>query len=607
MNTSYTYSKLRREYGRQCSFVKSGPTVLVNVMPEPGLEEQMWSPENPVDKSTNKGTDWSEHEANTVRVEYAERGIFHTEGGWPKDINLDDPEQVVRFRKKAEKDETYLQAVMQMSSLAEHYINQNNSIDIYQPYFTDPSCQKMQTLAPSFRTVAVMSDPREPTRPVQNISWSPDQGTLVAVSYADMRFQMTDPDASSDSFIFDLEDSTTPYFTIESPHPIVTLEFNHRDSQCLAGGLMSGQVAFWDIRKSSNYVAISNIRDGHRDPVRSLHWIHSKTSTEFYTGSSDGQVMWWDARKLTEPTEVLILDLSKGENVDEPEWVKWARSHGVFCMDYDPSIPIRFMIGTETGLVFNGNRKGKTVFEKISSTYNCHYGPVYSVQRNPAFLKNFMTVGDWQVRIWSEDVKESPIMWTKHHDVKLTGGAWSESKPSVFYTTRADGCMDGWDILQKQKEPILTVKVADEGLNCIRCHEGGAMLAVGDDCGKTYVIKMNDWFVTAGKNDKALLTAMFDRETRREKIIEAKQRELKLKTKTSAKVDATTTKDKHVQLAEAEIRMVQEAEKEFMELIDMLKKQPSNENNDNTEELENPNKDEDSSDNVLNDDNLIDQ
>jgi len=63
---------------------------------------------------------------------------------------------------------------------------------------------------------------------------------------------------------------------------------------------------------------------------------------------------------------------------------------------------------------------------------------------------------------------------------------------------------------------------------------------------------------------------MFDRETRREKIIEAKQRELKLKTKTSAKVDATTTKDKHVQLAEAEIRMVQEAEKEFMELIDML-------------------------------------
>lgn len=58
--------------------------------------------------------------------------------------------------------------------------------------------------------------------------------------------------------------------------------------------------------------------------------------------------MWWDARKLAEPTEVLVLDLSKNENVDEPEWTKWARSHGVSCMDYEPSIPIRFIVSTIT-------------------------------------------------------------------------------------------------------------------------------------------------------------------------------------------------------------------------------------------------------------------
>lgn len=63
---------------------------------------------------------------------------------------------------------------------------------------------------------------------------------------------------------------------------------------------------------------------------------------------------------------------------------------------------------------------------------------------------------------------------------------------------------------------------------------------------------------------------MFDRETRREKIIEAKQREQKLKTKSSAKTDPTTTKDKHAQLAETETRMVNEAEREFEELIDKL-------------------------------------
>lgn len=63
---------------------------------------------------------------------------------------------------------------------------------------------------------------------------------------------------------------------------------------------------------------------------------------------------------------------------------------------------------------------------------------------------------------------------------------------------------------------------------------------------------------------------MFDRETRREKIIEAKQRELKLKTKSCAKVDANTTKDKQTQLTEAEARMVREAENEFKELIDQI-------------------------------------
>lgn len=70
-------------------------------------------------------------------------------------------------------------------------------------------------------------------------------------------------------------------------------------------------------------------------------------------------------------------------------------------------------IGTETGLVLNGNRKGKTVLEKIPGVYNCHSGPLYSARRNPNVLKIFLTVGDWQARIWSEDCKDSPIMWTK--------------------------------------------------------------------------------------------------------------------------------------------------------------------------------------------------
>lgn len=58
----------------------------------------------------------------------------------------------------------------------------------------------------------------------------------------------------------------------------------------------------------------------------------------------------------------------------------------------------------------------------------CHLGPVYAITRNPAFVKNFLTVGDWCARIWSEDCRESSIIWTKSSSSMLTDGAWSYTK-----------------------------------------------------------------------------------------------------------------------------------------------------------------------------------
>lgn len=55
--------------------------------------------------------------------------------------------------------------------------------------------------------------------------------------------------------------------------------------------------------------------------------------------------------------------------------------------------------------------------------------------------------------------------------MRLTDGVWSESKPSVLYTTRADGCMDCWDILQKQKDPILTIKVFKSNKKIVKIME----------------------------------------------------------------------------------------------------------------------------------------
>lgn len=61
-------------------------------------------------------------QANTERFETGTRGINHTEGGWPKDINPNEVEQVTRFRKKIEKDEMYISAVLQLGNVSLHLL-----------------------------------------------------------------------------------------------------------------------------------------------------------------------------------------------------------------------------------------------------------------------------------------------------------------------------------------------------------------------------------------------------------------------------------------------------------------------------------------------------
>jgi dynein intermediate chain 2 len=48
---------------------------------------------------------------NTIRTEYKNVSGYHTEGGWPKSINFQDPEQVEKHLKKIEMDEGFQDAI----------------------------------------------------------------------------------------------------------------------------------------------------------------------------------------------------------------------------------------------------------------------------------------------------------------------------------------------------------------------------------------------------------------------------------------------------------------------------------------------------------------
>lgn len=55
---------------------------------------------------------------NTERFETGSCGINHVEGGWPKDINPAEMEQTIRVRKKVEKDESYINSVLQLGRVS---------------------------------------------------------------------------------------------------------------------------------------------------------------------------------------------------------------------------------------------------------------------------------------------------------------------------------------------------------------------------------------------------------------------------------------------------------------------------------------------------------
>ncbi|GAB1598530.1 dynein intermediate chain 3, ciliary [Argonauta hians] len=456
------------------------------------------------------------------------RGLNHREGGWPKDVNCQEVEQVMRYKKKVEKDEGYISAITALGTNMEHCIKQNNAVDIYQDYFTDVEIQEAND-PPSAKTVNLFRDPNDNPRSASQISWSPDGARRLAVAYCNLNYDTPNIKSSLYSYTWSIENTNQPDMALHPPSSIVTIEYNPKDSHILLGGCFNGQIGFWDTRKGHTPVDMTPVPMSHREAVRRSIWIQSKTGNELFSASSDGKILWWDNRKLSEPTDMLLLDLTRKKNP--------ANAQGASSLEYEITIPTKFMVGTELGNIILCNRKAKTDAEKLVTVYKAHTGPVYNVQRNPFFPKNFLTIGDWQAQIWCEDSKDAYIMRTKLHSSYLSDGCWSPVRPAVFFTTKVDGTLDVWDILYKQSDPCLTVQVCDEPIHCIKVQEHGHLVACGSSFGTTTLLDISNRFYLLQKNEKNIITEIFDRETKREKILEARHKELKLKVKLSRTSD----------------------------------------------------------------------
>ncbi|KAM6899967.1 dynein axonemal intermediate chain 2 [Xenentodon cancila] len=562
MEIVYVYTKLRREFGRQCLFSDRREEVVVDIHPDPALSRQFIQKTHR-EKALQTCPEMSEHQVNTGGFELKSCGINHVEGGWPKDIDPEKVEQTIRFRKKVEKDEGYMNSILKLGSVMEHCIRQNNAIDIYQEYSEDEEEAVESQESPYAKTINVFRDPNEVKRTVTSLSWHPDGERKLAAAYSCLEFQKFSKDMSLDSYIWDVENPNCPEMSLKPTSPIICLEYNPKDSHFLVGGSYNGQIVYWDTRRGSQPVECSSVEFSHRDPVYKVIWLQSKTGTDVFSASTDGQVLWWDIRKLSDPTECLVLDLGRVGNLD--------RALGAISLEFETTMPTKFMVGTEQGLVVSCNRKAKTAAEKIVCTYDGHHGPIYALQRNPFFPKNFLTIGDWTARIWSEEIKESSIMSTKYQMSYLMDACWSPVRPSVFFTVKMDGVLDVWDILFKQNDPKLSIKVCDKALYSVRIQDNGHLLGCGSQHGEATLLEISSGLSTLQKNEKTLLAGMFERETKREKILEARQREMRLKERSRSEQSKGEETGREEGEEDPE-QLIARAESDFYSMVEMERK-----------------------------------
>merc|ERR1719359_1435938 len=116
-------------------------------------------------------------------------------------------------------------------------------------------------------------------------------------------------------------------------------------------------------------------------------------------------------------------------------------------------------------------------------------------------------------------------MTTKYHDTYLTGGTWSPTRPGVFFTIK----------------------------------DGGKLVTCGSVDGTATLLDVCDGLAVMQQNEKPSINQMFERETKREKNLEARAKELKLKAKRDAAAKEAAPEVDYTAILE-------EVEKEFAEM-----------------------------------------
>nr|XP_034180598.1 dynein intermediate chain 3, ciliary-like isoform X3 [Osmia lignaria] len=515
----YSYIKPRYQFGKQCVFEHYDRIAEEAILPDPKfLDNYILRLNN--NCHVQKSVQLAVHEVQTKVKLVCNTGTFHTEGGWPKEINVNDNEAVYRYRRRIERHNSWAPCLKKLVPPMEHCVLQNGAVNIHEEYFDDlipTSIAKHYNI----KNRNSYTDPQVIKRPIRHLSWCASGSNRLAAAYSFTEFEEHSADVSPESYIWDIENSSKPYCTLKSSSPLVTIEFNPRDPVVLVAGLLSGQVCCWDIRTSGTPIHTSHPYYSHRFPVSQALWIPSKVNTEFFSASTDGAVLWWDTRFPRKPSDILVMDLYSPSRADI------VKAIGVTALQYEQTISSRFLAGMQNGMIINVNKRNLNRIEKLASKFMCYTGPVVSIDRNPAVVKNFLTIGDRSAKVWADDTKEGCFLRTRE-DEDLSGGCWSKSRCSVFYVINTRGELKAYDILAGIRTPLTSIHVCQNKLTSLSIESNGTLIGVGNHNGNIYLLQCSEDLTVFSKDERNRLSNYLDRCGRYQKGLDNRMKELRL-------------------------------------------------------------------------------
>ncbi|XP_017132170.1 dynein intermediate chain 3, ciliary [Drosophila elegans] len=535
MGNQFILSRERRRFGRQCLFSDHNEMILS--VQSSGRLRLKYILRNPINEKTQLSEQYAVSSALTHNVTLDSHGINHFEGGWNvKEVNVADEESTMRYRKKVERDDSWGIEVSELMHSVMDISSANNAVNIYEDFFEDLPADLGSGISMNIaaRGIHIFHDLWIPGRTLKMCEWLNNDPNQFLLTYCNAKSLSPDyskplnilPDFGNNNanaiYIWDFDDAIRPVAHFDTKSVLRIAKVCIRDENYMVGGLQEGQVCFWHTESMGGAKAMCPLEASHREETSALCWVHSKLNTEFYSGSLDGSIKYWDTRDLLMPVYEVLAEPYPGQEQNRQD------AHGVTVLEFEYTIPVRFIAGTDMGYVFVGNRKGTTPSETLVGCYQLLAGPIRVVMRNPFFVKNFILIGDWRVRIWSEEVKNCPSTFYIRRKHQLISGAWSTGRCSLFCTGDVQGNLEFWDLLMSHSEPIMTIKYK-HAITHLVFKPDGSILTVSLANGDCAMLRLEEGMRSATVKEKSLMMAMFEREISRCKLLEAREEEIKLK------------------------------------------------------------------------------